>query len=880
MQKSILFLVFFVLVFNDCFSQITVRGNVLSANDEPISGASITLTQIGTNNIIAYDISDSKGRYHITYTAEASEVNIQVRKLGFTSITKTIANKTQTLDFHLKKKAVDLKEVYIEYSPITRKGDTINYTVNSFAQKQDRTIADVLEHMPGIDVLDDGTILYQDKPINKYYIEGLDLLGGKYNLANENLPYKAVSKVQILENHQPIRMLDSLVYSDKAALNIKLKNEYTFTGQAELGAGLSSSLLWDANITPLLFTEKQQMLVSYQANNTGENVGAQLKTLSLQGLLNQFKNGNQKQDWLEIQHLHTPDFSEKRWLDNNVHLLSGNYLQKLKKNYVLRLNVSYLNDYQKQNGRTKTYFFTERDTISVLEKKFNQLYFNSLDAKLTLLKNTAKNYLKNSLQFQGFWDSQTGNILTNQEPLTQHLSNRFFKVSNHLKTIFPIGKQLMNLNSYFGYSQTPQTLVVNPGQFQDLLNNGNRYDEILQKINLNTFYTNNSIGFVKGWKRFSFSPKIGFKFKKQNLKSKIAISENQILDNRFSNNLSWIQSKFYFNLQTQYKKSKWSLELNTPINFYSFNIKDVPLGKAQDLNQLTFEPNLSINFEANTFWEFSTAVRASNHFGSINQLHYAYILQNYRNIKRVNTVLPQTLNHSFSGRISYQNLIKSFSWNLFYVQVRSKNNLLYQTHILANGATELQAIEKENYRTNQSISTRLSKYFGKLNTNISLNANFGMYDFQQILNSEISNIQYQNWGFGGKIETDFTNWFNTKYQAKWMFSKNQIQKQSNKTIAQQRHLLHLYFYPKANQFFAIKTEYIKSNIFSQVNENVFASIIYRYTWKKKNIDFELQWNNIFNTEIYKTININDYSYVETNFKLRPSQLLFTVRLSL
>jgi hypothetical protein len=28
---------------------------------------------------------------------------------------------------------------------------------------------------------------YQGKAINKYYIEGLDLLEGKYNLANDNL---------------------------------------------------------------------------------------------------------------------------------------------------------------------------------------------------------------------------------------------------------------------------------------------------------------------------------------------------------------------------------------------------------------------------------------------------------------------------------------------------------------------------------------------------------------------------------------------------------------------------------------------------------------------------------------------------------------------
>jgi hypothetical protein len=71
-------------------------------------------------------------------------------------------------------------------------------------------------------LLPDGKILYQGKAINKYYIEGLDLLEGKYNLANDNLPYQEVSQ-QILENHQPIKTLDSLQFSDRTALNIKLK---------------------------------------------------------------------------------------------------------------------------------------------------------------------------------------------------------------------------------------------------------------------------------------------------------------------------------------------------------------------------------------------------------------------------------------------------------------------------------------------------------------------------------------------------------------------------------------------------------------------------------------------------------------------------------
>ena len=61
--------------------------------------------------------------------------------------------------------------------------------------------------LPGIEVALTVSIKYNGKPINKYYIEGLDLLEDRYGIANNNIPAETVDKVQVLENHQPIRVL-------------------------------------------------------------------------------------------------------------------------------------------------------------------------------------------------------------------------------------------------------------------------------------------------------------------------------------------------------------------------------------------------------------------------------------------------------------------------------------------------------------------------------------------------------------------------------------------------------------------------------------------------------------------------------------------------
>ncbi|MFV0247638.1 MAG: hypothetical protein ACK5H1_01575 [Tenacibaculum sp.] len=45
------------------------------------------------------------------------------------------------------------------------------------------------------------------------------------------------------------------------------------------------------------------MLSYYQANNTGNNVDSQPKTLTIEDLLEQFERNDEKQDWLAIQQL-------------------------------------------------------------------------------------------------------------------------------------------------------------------------------------------------------------------------------------------------------------------------------------------------------------------------------------------------------------------------------------------------------------------------------------------------------------------------------------------------------------------------------------------------------------------------------------------------
>jgi len=417
------------------------------------------------------------------------------------------------LQVQLSPSSESLKEVEIASDIIEQRGDTLSYSVSAFKDQKDRVIGDVIEKMPGIQIMPNGQIQYQGKPINKYYIEGLDLLEGRYNLANNNLSAKDVSKVQILKNHQPIKVLDSLEFSDQTALNIKLKKNVSLSGTASLGSGFSP-LLWKANITPMVFTKKHQAILSYQANNTGTDVSSEIRDYSF-NMFNANELNIDKKDWLSIRQLADPPFSQERWLDNNAHLASMNNLVRLKKDVDLKVNVSYLNDSQQQQGNTKTQFFTPTDTINLLEITNNKLFINNLQSKLIFERNVPKDYLKNELAFNSFWHSQQGFIATLSEQILQELNNTFTGIQNKLHLLKPFGKQLITFKSNLGYTESIQHLSVLPGQFEDLFNNGKEYSEIGQFVNTTNFFTDNSAGVTKGFNEFSISPEVGISYQNQ-----------------------------------------------------------------------------------------------------------------------------------------------------------------------------------------------------------------------------------------------------------------------------------------------------------------------------------------------------------------------------
>ncbi|MDM1299673.1 carboxypeptidase regulatory-like domain-containing protein [Empedobacter falsenii] len=863
----------FILLSHFIFAQLTIYGVVKNEEGKPVSEANVTISINNSDETLAYFITKSDGKYSLTIDNPSNETfEVKVRAMNYAFTSDLVNESSKNFDFTLQAKAIELKEVKLKESPIRKKGDTIAYDVSNFKDIKDRSIADVIKKMPGIEIENSGRILYQGEPINKYYIEGMDLLGGKYALANENLSADAVDKVQILENHQPIKMLDSLVYSSKAALNIKLKSKVTYSGKAEVGLG-ASPLLYQANITPMLFTKKQQMIGSYQGNNNGNDVSRLLNTLSFEDFMNEsqkFSNEN----WLSISSVQTPNFSNERWLDNSVNMGTWNHLFKLKKELDFRLNVSYLNDYQNRLGESFTQYFLPSGDLVLNEKKQNYLQIESLNIKSTLLRNSSSNYLENVTDFKGDWNSSRGNLYQNNQFIRQQLSQPNREFSNNFKIIKKIGEQFITFRSLVSYKDYTENLRVTPGVFQNLIHQGTDYNEAYQEVNFNKFSTDHFAEFSKGIKQFVLQSKLGFKYINHNMKSDLFADEVSA-DAIFHNDTRWSTFNPYFENTFSYNKNKVKASFGFPFQWYSLANK-VDETK-RNYNRFYIEPKFNATIDFAKFWKVSTSHKFSNDLGSLTRLHEGFILYRYNSIQQNSGEFNEVKKWNSSLRFEYKNPIKSLFFNFGYTYNWNENNLLYNYKYNADASTILEVINQKNHQITHSFNGKISQYFSKINSTFNLSTTYNITKYDQLLNDKLSSINNNILTNNFDVSFRLIKWVTLEYDYLVMNYKNQLDQEKKRSITNQTHQIVLHFFPADRH-------YIKMNLDFYVNDDprlnpnsTFGDLMYRYSLKKKKIDFELSAYNLFNEKYFSQNSFSSNYEQRFVYKLRPTQVMLTTR---
>lgn len=849
---------------------------MMDSTGHGVGNVTVTYGEKGKTNILGFAISDSKGLYEIQLkTSTADSLWLKVNHISFQPRTLIIANKSATHNFRLSTRTEQLEEVVTKsyQGPITRRGDTLNYNVDSFAARQDRSIGDIIKKLPGVEMNGD-QILYNGKPLNKYTIDKLNLMGGRYGIINDALPFDAIAKVQIIENDQPIKVLDSLVPSEQASLNLVLKKHNITSGSGRVGAGLTPTL-WDVNITPITLMTGWQMLNTLQANNTGTSL------LGKMGMLTSEDNpgNNATQQYLNVQFAGTPPFDQSKWFENDSKLLSSNFTFKDKNNVEWRGNASYVNQFSKNESYTVTNYLTTNQNITVSDQVRNRYNTNDLNANFTAEKNEKSLYLKESFFIGKKWDNTSGLDTRNDTSgIDQALSTQSFFLANILKLDTKWGKQLISVSSNISYGESPQYLNITPGQFVNILNDSMPYTNAFQEVKYRKFQASNSIGFGKrlgGY--FNLGMNAGFSYNSEILQSTLQV-DGQALGSNFINNVQFLHPRLYATPNISFEKNKTMLSVGLPLQWQQFRA-DYGRQSADSttMSKLTLNPSLNVKYTADSKWEFYTGGSYGNNFGRLSGLYQSYIMGSFSSLSRAGAYqVSQSRSWRANASANYRDVLASRFGRISVYYAKNHDNYISQTLLDDYGLSYQQLVAMGNGSRSYGVNGNISQYFSRAKTIVKLSARWSKSISDQLVNEVFAPYTSESYGGSVNIDNTLLKWVSFSYNGSYGFSKNYYPGRKLNDVTNQTHHLEVNLFPHDGHMLSAYADYYISNLKTQTDQ-VFLNLKYTFSIPAHKLDFSVTCNNILNTRRYISQYNSTYSLVYRELYLRPRQLLASVR---
>lgn len=893
MKHTLLLLTLFLSTL--CFGQSTLKGKVTDEEGSGVGSASVTVEEPGKDAIIAYALTNSKGEYTLTFTSEQSQVDVKVKAFNHRSTLKVVSNSSQNVDFTIQTEATEIKEVKLKTRLITKRGDTIAYDLNEFDSKSDRTLSDVLKKIPGIEVNSSGAILYQGEPINKFYVNGKDLMEGGYGTVVNALPKDAVQKMEVMENHQPIKSLQDKIPSENAAINIKLKNKVTMTGRGEVGVGMDP-LLWNVKLTPMFFGQKNQWVLNYKANNSGESVENERNILAFGSRFEGTRRQASQRSWLGVDRAQVPNVPEKRYLLNNVHYLSANLLTSpfKDKEWELKVNASYSNNAIERSSFRETIYEPSEyfpQGASARTELSNDFYAQSAKGEVILTKNAKKGFFKNTTTWNGFWnddrgmgrivDSRTGTIAMDQK-----LKSPSGMFQNSLSTIIPFKEKMLNVMSYISHQKDRQNLSAEYENFQDFEDYfGQNFSRLDQQLELQTTNINHSASVGFNVKRWTLSPEVGLNMSLNEMNSLLQ-GDGAALGEEFQNDMRWNELNPYTQLGINYKGGGLNMNITLPMNFYGITYKDQIRNTSQDISRSVFEPSFWGSYDFTSFWKLWAFANVNYNFGDFGSLYSGNILTSPQNIGNNDNLLPETRSTTLAPRLEYRNPLNNLFFNLRYAHSSIKRNLIARTTIFSSGAniSELEYFDNTTRSSNQSAE--IGKYFPKFKTNLSTtvsnrdNNGYSLLVNQSTGESNLIETKTNGQSWSLKFNNSYFSWMSLDYSLSmnWNKNKNLFYGNEIKTSGWS-HNLAAYFYPLENHTIGFFWDEGTTSQLDESFRNSFYDLSYQFSWAKKKMDFEVKWLNIAGTKVYEMISYNTslLSTTRSSMQIRPSQVMFTVK---
>lgn len=822
------------------------HGKVVDGESHPISNASVVMLN-GKGKTIAFAKTAANGGYMVSAPAEKGGRYLTFVCMGYERDTITLEGFKQGQVTMLHEKEFEIREVKVTAPQIRQRGDTLDYFVGMFKQKQDRTIEDVLKKMPGISVNEDGSIEVGGQKINKLYIEGMDLLGNKYAEATQNIAAGKVKKVQVLNNHQPVKMLRSSTFSDQAALNIVLADDAKEVWQeaADLGAGLSlqkpTDYLGNVRLTAMRFGHKSQSISMYKFNNTGKNILHEININQLLGISAPEENGV-----LSNINLTLPDLKDERTSFNCSHLFATNWLFKLGKDRDLRLQLSGALDRSKQRQTTTTIYQDVPGGATIAEDVSAHSYESTINADLSYKVNSDKTFLVNNLSGYMDWNRSTGLSVLNDNTVRENVKPHKRYITDDFRWIYKLNsKRNIALTGYVAYNDLPGQLLLKDGSWEKMHQQMFRWK-------------------VGTWLSHRYG-KVNITYDLTSRGSEQWLSTVNRVDtasNKYSE--SWLTGK----ATATYKTDMFDFSVEMPLSWLCRRFE----GKGK--SDLLFNPEATMKWSPNNSWDFRLRYGYSWQPFQLTQITSLTYFSSYMSVTQGLGYLDNTHGQSLSATINYRNVSKGFFATSLTTWSNTSGSILYR----ADYADGFYSTRPTDLRSNGSFLMSMLQFTKSMHwchLSVSLQGNYTQSDYKMLLNDAITPFRLQGASATLSASIQPASWLSFSYNGDLGCSK-QVNRTSNDlhspSLVSFSHQLKTFFMPGRWQVEWDQELYHSNSHATSTNYFMDLSISYR----QKHYEIGLSLNNLLGTKTYQQhyYTTNQQIY-QVNY-LRPREIMATV----
>lgn len=506
----LLMLMLLAMVPSASHAQTAFQGVVCdSSTNVPIDHVSVMA--YNGKSIAAYTFTDSKGRFTITIAEGKNCDKLTFTMLGYRKVTVGCTTFRNGQRIRMAEEMTEIREVTVRTRGIHQRSDTLSYTVNLFKQKQDRSIADVISHMPGVTVEENGVIKYMDKPINKFYVEGMDLMGGRYSMVSENLQAVKVKRVEILRHHQPVKMMRGKMFSEQAAVNIVLADDAknVWNGALDAGAGTTlqtgdcEKVLRDARAVAMLFGRRKQTLTMYKTANTGRDIQHEVSDLT-----NTEYSIEPEQPVIGDISIGSPSLAAHRYSMNSTHIAATNWLLKSGKDATTRLQAIYLYDNTIGHNSRKT-IHTDIDGNPMTDEDATaDKYRREAKIEMQYRMNGTSTYIDNVMRGSINWNTSYAATSLNGDNTTQHAEPRSRSIDDSFRYRHSLSKdKMVNIDAALLWQYMPGCLSL--------------LDNTQQGLNLDIKRMSMSTGFSHKIASFKVSYTASVRYARQEMERKM-----------------------------------------------------------------------------------------------------------------------------------------------------------------------------------------------------------------------------------------------------------------------------------------------------------------------------------------------------------------------